>query len=596
MADFNRDIGEVSPTNYVNPGVQKPSPLSLAAELGSQAINLDTELAKKKLREEAESLRTAYEVGSPAAIAVQESDAPPLSEGDQKQVNAVGKELSTIQKAVDQGRMTFDSYRVRGERLLRLAISKRPGLATEFRQVAAQYLGTDVVGASVDVLANAERAMAKKEGKEDGPDFKRMRDHLDKVGVPSGLLTDEQVSVEYARNLDAVQQILRQQAENEVATTAASTQQAGQVLRRPTATATFVSEVQAAKLDVYRSFNTASAAIKTGQLTPDQLTTVINNGSAQLSGRISTLRQSMAQGDVDVAIAEKEIAGLEELGRQMTELASGKLGNDVLKNKIDGTLLYMQNAMLDNENVAVLAGATRVFGPEIMTTFVGPGGSFNKQAAIALGDTLTNTGTPITRASNAGSVASSVIASVLDRGGAKTNPQSVPAMGTTLINGGKAFVEVNPKDFRSDYLTGPNGYITVLHRQREGLAKALGLEQKQELAQSVALAASANRLALVSAFGKKFPSLVDKVVFQYNTATGDIIQPKGTLTATEQSAIRQYNQAFAGKNVAQTIKALTETDDYTVGQMIGSGTSFISDERKRRPAPAATGGNWWEQL
>lgn len=596
MADFTRDVGDVSPNNYVRAGVQKPSALSLGAAIGEQAINLDAELAKKRLREDSEALRTQYEVGSPASIAVQDSEEPPLSDADQKQVNSIGKELKTAQAAVDQGRMTFDSYRVRGERLLRLAISKRPGLANEFRSVAAQYLGTDVVGASVDVLANAERAMAKQDDK-GGPDYKRMRDQLDLVGVPSGLMTDDQVATAYHANMDAIYQSLRHKAENEVATTAASTQKAGQELRRPGATVSFTSEVMKAKLDVYKQFTSAAAAISTGKVTPDQITQIINNGNASLSGRVSALRTAMAQGDVDPNIAEKEIAGLEELNRQMTELASGKLGNDVLKNKLDGMLLYLQNGMMDNENVAVLAAATKTFGPEIMAPFVSPGGAFNKTAAIALGDTLNNTGSATTRAANAGTVASSLISSVLDRGGGKSNPEQVPAMGQTLINGANAFVEIAPKDFRSDQLTGPNGYITVLHRQREGLSKALGLEQKQELSQAIALAASANRLALVENFSRKYPSLRDKVIYQFNTATGDIIQPKGTLTATEQSAVRQYNQAFAGKNVSQTIKALTEADDYTVSQMIGSGTTFLRDAQKRKPAPAQTdGGNWWEAL
>lgn len=600
MADITRDIGQVSPTNYVRQGVAKPSPLNLAADVINTGINLDRELAKRRLQDEAESLRTQYEVGSPAAIAVQEeAGAPPISEGDKRQVDALGKELSTATSAVDQGRMTFDTYRVRGERLLRMAISKRPGLAQEFRSIAAQYLGTDVVGASVDVLAAGEAALQKaaQASAKGGPDYTRQRNHLDAVGVPSGLMTDEQVAAAYTANFDAVRQHLVQQAENEAVTTAAGTQKAGQDLRRPGATAAFVGEVQTAKLETYREFSQAAAAISTGRVSPEQLSQIITNGNATLSGRVSNLRAAMAQGDVDPAIAEKEITGLTELQRQMVSLADGSLTNEARQNKIKGTLLYLQNVMMDNENVAVLAAATQTFGPEIMSQYVGPGGAFNKTAAIALGDTLNNTGRPITRASSAGTVASSVISSTLDRGGAKSNPEMIPKMGQTLINAGTSFAQLSPKEFKADYLTGPNGYITVLDRQTKGLAAALPDNQKLELAQSVALAASANRMALVTNFGQKYPGLVGKVDFSFNPADGSIIRAKGAVTTAESSAIRQYNEAFAGKKVGNIIKGLTGADDFALAELIGTASQAAAAvPAPPTPAPKNAGGNWWEQL
>lgn len=598
MADFNRDIGDVQPRNYIRPGVERPNAAGLAAGLFDVGVKLDQGLAQERFKDDLENLAIQHDVGSPAAIAVQE-EAEQLSAADQRQVDAVKNDLTTASAAVDQGRMTIDTFRIRGERLLRMAISKRPGLAQEFRAAAAYHLGVDVVGAGRDVLAAGEAALqrAATAEKKGGPDYTRQRNHLDAVGVPSGLLTDEQVSAVYTANIDAISAHLKQQAENEVVTTAAGTLKAGQELRRPGATAAFTSEVGKVKLDVYKKMSTAWAAFSTGQLSPEQQAQVITNGNAMLSGQITALRSSLAQGDVDPAIAEKELTGLEELQRQLQDLASGKTTNELQDNKIKGTILYLQNAMLDNENVAVMAAATKTFGPEIMTQFTGPGGAFNKQAALALGDTLNNTGRPLTRAASSGNVASAVISSVLDRGGGKTNPESIPAMGQTLINAGQSFAELTPKEFRSDYLTGPFGYMTVLDRQAPGLAKSLPDQQKIELSQTVALAASANRQALSSSFGRKYPALVSKVIFRYNPATGDFIQPKGALTAAESAAVRQYNTAFAGKKVSNIIKQLTGADDAQVAELVGSATNALLQQAPTTEAPTAgAGSNWWESF
>lgn len=603
MADITRDVKDVRPLPYVRPGVVTPSPLSLAANLGEQGMELDKQLAKEKLRKQSEGLRTIYETSAPGAQAVQDAVTPE----DQRQVDSLKSSLAAHDAAVQQGRMSYDEYRVRGERLLRQAISKRPGLASEFRGVAAAALGVDVVGASVDVLASWERqvlaaqAASDDKDKDKGPDFKRMRDQLDAIGVINGHMTEEQTLTAYEQNQDAVVQFLRQQAENEVVTTGASSLEATQKLRRPGATAEFVTQAQKNKLEIYRSFSQAYAAFQSGQMTPTQMATVINNGQMDLSGRISSLRAAMAQGDVDPAIAEKEITGMEELGRQMESLSKGELGNDVVKNRVEGIVLYMQNAMLDNESVAVMSAATKTFSPEIMREFVMPGGAFNKTAMIALGDTLNNTGQPKTKASQAGSIAGAVISRVLDRGGAKSNPEMVPAMGQTLINSASSFVEMDVKDFKSDWLTGPTGYLTKLHTHREALAKSLGAEQTAEVVGSASMAAMANYQALAVSLGNKYPSLASKVEFRVDPVSGDMVRSKPgvVLTPTETAALRQYNKAFAGKMVIQTIQAMAGVSAMEAVDLFH--TSFApykqaKEQAKKAKVNQADAGSWWENL
>lgn len=610
MAEITRKVGDVRPNNYVRPGVQKPSPMTLAAQLGSQAIDLDAQLASERMREDADSLRAEYEMGSPASIAVQEGAAA-LAPGDQKQVDALKGELATHESAVAQGRMSYDQYRVRGERMLRLAISKRPGLAQELRAVAALHLGTDVVGASVDVLASWEKQMLAAQGKgkeeEAKPDYKRMRDQLDSVGIVNAHLTDEQIAAEYPSHIHAIRERLKLDAEESIVTDQVGIQKGGQELNRPSATSQFVTQAKQAKLKLYDVFNKAAMAFRANAFTPEQIASVITNGKAEVASTISDLRSAMAAGDVDASIAEKEIASLEALQGTMEQLADGSLDNKARTNKVEGMILYMQHGMLDNENVSSLAAATKTFGPELMAQFVGPGGSFNKTAAVALGDTLNNTGRPATRAAHAGVVASSLIRSVLDRGGAKSNPEMVPKMFETLTTAANSFVEIEPKDFKSDHLTGPNGYITVLHAHRESLKKALP-EKSTELLGAVSIAALSNYHALAQDLGRRYGGLHKKLDFTLDHTTGEFVHPKPgvKLSPTEAAAVRQYNKAFDGKRVLDLFSTLAGVDSKAARNLLMSGQPVYEETKKALKAErqaqekaakvAAASGAWWENF
>lgn len=615
MADITREVGDVSPKNYIKPGVQRPSPLSLVAELGEQAVGLDVALAKDRLAKEAEDLRTRYMVGAPPAIAVQEGaaeTAPQLSPEDKQQVDAVGAELQKKSAAVAQGQITYNRYRLEGERLLRMAIAKRPGLAEEFRSVASQHLGVDVVGAAVEILADAERSMGKKD-KEGGPDYNRERDWLVKIGLVgiAGSGTDEQVHAAFLQNIDAVDELGVQEARKSIVQTAADTQDAGNLLRRPGATAAFVSQVKDAKLGIYKTMAGAYEVFKSGDPKfMSNLPGVLANAQAQISGTVSSLRAAMAQGDVNPEIGEKEIAGLEELSRQMSDLAGGKMQADTLNNYLTGSQLYRQYLLMDNDAVATMNAAIKIFSPEILNQFVQTGGAFNKTAVLALGETLNNSGRPLTRASNAGTTASSVISSVLDRAD-KSNPEAIPAMAQTLVNAGTSFVELPSKEFRSDYLTGPNGYITVLEFHKESLNKELTPEMKQELLGSVSLAALSNYYALAVNIGSKFPHLKDKLDFNLDPATGDMVRPKPgvTLSGAERTALRDYNAAFAGKTVLSLFQTLTGGDARQARNLLFSGNAEYKRIKAQQTAPAPTvntgagkekasggGGNWWENF
>lgn len=606
MPDITRDIGQVQPNNYIKPGVQTPSPLGLAAELGGMAMEADRQHASNELGKQLDALHTQYETSAPGAASVQDDY---LSPSDKAQVASVDKQLASNKAAVDQGTMTYDQYRIRGERLLRMAISKRPGLATEFRQVAEQHLGVDVVGASVDVLASWEhkteaameegaRAKANAEAEALKAQVKLARAHLESVGVDTANMTDDQVMGEYPQHEQAIAEFLKQQATSTVIKTQRDTQDNSNAIRRPQATSQFVAESQKVKLDVYKAAMQLYTGYKSGQIKPGDLPAALTAAQADLSGRISTLRASMTAGDVDPDVAEKEIAGITELNNQLTALTSGKLGVDVINNRMEGIKLFVQNGMLENnQNVAVLSAASQLLGPEVFSTFVGPGGAFNKSAALALGDMITNTGDATTKAQNAGSVVSSVITTVLDRGGASSNPQAVPQMAKVLTNAGTSFVEMPQKDFKADYLTGPNGYITILNSHREALAKSVPDDAKSELLGAVSIAALTNYHALAASLYQKYPNLRGKLDFHLDTSTGDIVRPKAgaSVNGVDASVLRAFNQAFAGKKVLQVFQTIGGYSPEDAKNLMYSGETEYQ-KQKAAAAKKPKSANWWENF
>jgi len=190
MAEFTRATPDIGFTNFINPGVRDNSTAAAIEGLGNAAIQLDTALAKKRFAEDLENLETARLTGFKAGVAAQEENAITLSPEDQSAVDEVAAQLGKRQAAAKQGIISDMRYRVEGERLLRMAMAKRPGLAQEFRQMAATFLGTDVVGASRDALLaldeqyeNEQKAKKSAEQKAEEDEFARIYDLAKQAGV-----------------------------------------------------------------------------------------------------------------------------------------------------------------------------------------------------------------------------------------------------------------------------------------------------------------------------------------------------------------------------------------------------------------------------
>ena len=561
MADIRRDVGEVSPQLYVRQGVQDTSAATIFSGLAQGAMQLDTALAQDRLKNELEGLRTTYEVSSPAAIAVQEDGAPALSPEDQKDISRLERELKVGQAARDQGRLTFDAYRVRGERALRVAISKRPGLAQEFRAIAEQTLGVDVVGASVDVLAAGERAlMAQAEGKakETAEALDRMRKDLDAyAGIVTGGLSDAQVIEQYQANLDGMTQAKRAKVASEVGKNLAATQEAGQQLRTPQATSDFIDQANVAKADLYRQVGQVKFALESPTVGREDKMQILVGSRATVHQRISELNKLAAEGDVDPDIAAREIQSLTTLGEMFDGLALGTTGAEIDEAKVKGLTAYAQHVLMaSSDDAPFLSAGAKAFGPELMAQFYGPTGQFNKVVPLVIGKAMSGTGNPVVTTASAADAVSATMKTVFDK--ANMDPEAVNQAAELYGKLAESFVVVPDSGFKQSQFNGPSGFASKLYLHREALAKQLSPEQRTKVATTLAAASYNSQRVLSAALFQKYPSLRDKVVTEFDPETGKLYWPRdgASLAPMEQSAVAQWNQEFGGDRLITTIATI----------------------------------------
>lgn len=154
MAEITRQMRQPNTTQYIAPGVQGTTANTIA-RLGQAALDIDEDIANRTLEGELNDMLTIYETNSVALG----NEAVPLSEADASEIATARDRIGRLQRAVQQGGITHDQFRMAAEGAVRAAMARRPGLSTELRQLASGVLGEDVVGAGREFLAAREAAM-----------------------------------------------------------------------------------------------------------------------------------------------------------------------------------------------------------------------------------------------------------------------------------------------------------------------------------------------------------------------------------------------------------------------------------------------------
>lgn len=406
--NINRNIGSVSPNTYVQQGVVDNS-LSTAIEgVTAGALEVDKQIQTSRLDKELENLRTEYLTSSPLSKAVQDGTA--LSTEDAAEVARFSDDLARGKVAAEQGRnITFDSYRIRGETLLRTAIARRPGLAEHFRGVAANTLGTDVVGASVLFLAEQERAAANA-AKKDQRDEKRARDQLDAVGIENAGMTAEQV---YAVNAQpevaaAVQEQLVLRSKVATGQNVLALRDQGVALNRQANYVLAEGELAAKSVELHKGAVQLERILFSQEQkpTPEQISEGITNFKLTIQGVMNQTRAglvgSLPDGDID-----KLLAGYQTVFDQLDKVASGGQLAEGAEMKVKSLLGLLKMGVMNDPNVANMALVGDLYGPEVMTQLMASNSVINDSQAQAVISVMTDEGQDaIVAATNAASVTS----------------------------------------------------------------------------------------------------------------------------------------------------------------------------------------------
>lgn len=597
MADIRRGTQDPNFTNFINPGVVDNSASVAAAGLADAAIQLDTGLAKEKLKKQIEDIRTERIVGAPSVVSAQDSilgpdttqggsDAAPSSPHDDAAVANVSGKLAQLDAARQQGIMTDEWMKIRAERLVRQAIARRPGLASQFRDIAAQALGTDVVGSTVEVLAQADKAQAAAAAQQADAlsnRVKEMRKQLFEVaGLPTEDWTDDQVIAEYHQRAPQIEQVMRTKAARGVADDLAATQKAGQELRRPQSTQDFVTKAYEIKSAIYKNIEPTMAYLRDPANSPQDKAQVLTATRAQLQVRVSELQAAAASGDVDQTVVGREIDSVTNLVSVLDKYVTGETANDLTEQDIRGIGATAQFSLLDaSPDAKYFVAASKLFGPETMAQFFGPTGEFREAIPIAMAKAMSGVDTPSVTTSTAGEGVSALVQAVLDPSRAKRadHPEKVNSMVDYTVKTAQAFVAVPDSEFRIGQFSGPTGFVGKLNLHAKAITAALTVDQRVAVASNLADATYNAIRVMKAALFQKYPSLKGKVVDELDPDSGELFHPlvedaagkPVQLSAPEKAALQMFNTQFRGKQVLDTISVIggyAESKGSSAGQMV----------------------------
>lgn len=568
MADIRRQVGDIRVTQFINPGVEDTSGAAMLAAVGQSALDIDQKIAENKLERELSNMRTIYETSS---FALTGAEAPGgLSQADVQEISRAKDRLGQMSRAVEQGRMSVDMYRVTAEAALRAAIARRPGLASEFRQLASDTLGTDVAGAGIQVLAQAEAAMVQdakaalrnageaedKAKEEKGKRYRELVELNPTLSARLVRLSDAEL-VDYLDNTEdpqaqadflAMQTTSTARAAAETAKLASARTTAEQTATRPTAMIQF----QAVKADY--DAGVATLAAELGRLTADGLTeedfpaiqsilndarTSVRNFQNNLQSARGALGDNFVRAEFDMANDDMQF--LDGLLKQPSENAA--LVVESLKN------FATMRANQENPQLVTLGVISREISPDVASAIITQSPEARNSIVAAYGASSIEGAGSKTLMNSASTTIANTTQVLVDSGNKPVSEGVLVLHQKVLTNTLNAFANAETRDYNMREFGGPTGVAYLLaNATGTALAGKLTPEQQKEIGDGVVAAASRHLSIARSKFLSENPALRDKVRFELRE-DGTFIQGTG-LTPTEQQAVnRAERQYINGKSI-----------------------------------------------
>lgn len=611
--DIRRNVGDVSPNNFIQPGVQDTSVADTVGKLGEIGMAVDSQVAQIKFGEAIESLRSQYMTGKTPQevasvvdepVADPDADYVPTAE-DNRALADFGKVLDQHSQAVSQGVRSQDMFRMSAERLYRIAISKRPGLAREFRGVAERFLGFDVVGASVAYEAEQDEAYIKsladkaKTKDEQEKDFiKGQREVWQKVYPQAAFVPDSQWAAYTASKMEDFLAVTGAATAAEVANNQVKLLDAQGKRSAEADERFYIANMDAINANYGSAVDKAMAAASQ----PDENGVKLTDSPAGMRQVITGLRQALLSevAKVDQAVAGRQVsADTKARYRSLTDATLTKLDN-VLGLKDDQEFMERANTilrseaqrkLLNNEDARMFAAIDAEYGDVIMDRVIQANG---KTVALTAAQLLTDNLSPNMATKVATRSLSQVIGAVWPQG-SQTPPDPVATskaaedIAKTLS---KFYLQddsnFHPGDFTS--WEGKEGILPMLTKRAPIIRKSLTDEESGQITAQIAAASGNSAIRLVSLLQKKSPGLVAKLDFAsiWKPDTQGLIAPKpgAKLTAAEQQILSHFGKQFNRDIITKAVVAYGGGSPAESWQYIASQVKAVDDVKAQAKAAA----------
>lgn len=629
MADIRRPTADVNPVNYVQPGVVDNS-AAVAVEgltkLGAAGVEVDARLAKKRFGEALEALR-AQRIASEAPDM---GDAEPdvgvaLAGRDKSSLKDFESVLKRQDSAVTQGRMSQAEYRIRAERLYRIAISKRPGLANEFRSVAANYLGMDVVGATVDELVRAreeeerEKAAKVKSAQEMLVERdKFMRQQWYEAGVPgvdSIIPGTPQAAEFFSNNMHIFAQRRAAALALKDSTQQVEMNKNAGLINQSVNETNLNDRITALVLDFPTMVNQKIAELEAagGADDPAMVEALAQNIIAQYDHQVgqlsATFKGDQAVSDTYMAEQLKRMSFLKE---NLMKAVSGERNANYSKNVLAALQNSARYALLKDPQMAVMEALSGMFTPETTERL------FKDQVdglTVSISNAVRGAGTVENNTAVGGNVVRTLIGATWPRPDVQPDPQDVKGAVEGIDRILTSFFLADNKDFKVANFTKDGtkqGVLTHMNRHAKVVVPTLTQEQKDEITTSMAAAAVNSITVLVQRLYAKSPSLIGKLDKKFHSpdGMGNVFKAKPgvTLSKLEAQAVAEYNRQANASLITDTMKQYSgmKTDKEVWGYIASlypdvqeAQKKHKEQEKKAKPAvgQSLTGSStlWWRQ-
>lgn len=483
MAEITRNVGDVSPTNYIKPGVRDDSTAQLIEGAGTIGLAVDEMLATRKLAKGIDAATAQYMVSSPAAAALQDgaadedrADAVQLSEEEVSDLNDFDRVRATTLNAVDQGRMTHAQYKLIVDRQLRMAIARRPGLANEFRNVAGFFSGT----AAVDILAAAEADMGKKDAESSRAMTAYHREMLKAIGRSDlAGLPDEQVNAAFWDNQPDILQVAQLQANAGLLGEHRKLVEDGAAIRGPESTTAFYAEVQGTKVGLMKTFNEIFANGSLAAAAEEDVGSAVHQVKMAIDNEKLRLAQLAGASGIDNTVVERSLGFLDSINAGVVDIMTGTTDLQTRKNRLERYMLGIKDSMLtNNRDFAVTVATADLVGDTLMAQFYNKNQEFQSITFTSFINAVQGEGSPAHNARLGGQYVSAVVGAAADKAAPWTDEQVAKAI-PALVTAANDYVVTPDKEYKAEWFSGSDGFMHKMALHSKKLSRLISLNSSK---------------------------------------------------------------------------------------------------------------------